>query len=222
MWYYVQNVMVEKTGYETIGQIANRLSDENATEVEDHELTAMNVKEDGYINYDDPAIVAYAENDVDPVKYFLVKSGNRFVSLKLLNKLRPRDGGSKWIADAAGKIEVEPVGLQDDWRDDLSSDYSEDKLEQFEQAYEHECEHMWNVVDEVAAFWDGSKVYMNTREPWLGWDKIREEIGVSQSDWKDDIRPAMASARPRMHSGLEATMRAEYTVKISFNEGDDQ
>lgn len=215
---------------QTYEQIAARLKDSDSTEVSEDELLSLGVLREssltGHVTtglIEDSPVVASGRKDIDPLDYYLVRiAPDRWLALKQYRNLIERDGGSKWVATDAGDVSIEPATLNDSWTDHLREDYDNETLAAFEEAYRRECERMFSVVDEcMAAAWDGHRVSIECREPWLGWDSIREEAGVSKEDWQHDIRPAIASGRPSNPRHINTDLSTEYAVELNYNSGDD-
>jgi len=211
-------------------QIAARLADaDGSTEVTEEELLALGVlKEYGWgprdrhhvasAYEDDTPIVAQGSKDVDPVDYYLVcVTSDKWLNLKCLRKLIARDGGSKWVATDAGDIEVSGRPLQDGW-DETIVGHDDETLAGFEDAYVEESEMVFTYVDEMlSVVFDGGTVYMEAQDPWFGWDSIADNLGVDGEDFLHEIRPAIASGRPRGPRILDTTMTAEYSVTVEFS-----
>jgi len=216
----------DKQAYE---QIAARLADaDGSTEVAEDELLALGVlKEYGWASrdrhhvasaYEDGTpIVAQGSKDVDPVDYYLVRvDDGQWLNLKCLRKLIARDGGSKWVATDAGDIEVHGRPLQDGWCESIVG-HDDEILAGFEDVYLRESERCFEYVDEMLGVaFDGSTIYIESQDPWFGWDSIADDLGVGGEEFKHEIRPAIASGRPRGPRILDTTMSAEYSVSVEF------
>lgn len=207
-------------------QIAARLADtDGSTEVTETELAALGVLEKHELHdrwyvasahQSGTPVVAQGSKDIDPVEYYLVRvAAGQWLNLKRLRNLIDRDGGSKWVATDAGEITVSGRPLQDSWRDGL--DHDDETLAGFESAYVEESERCFDCVTEMfGAAYDGHTVYMEAREPWLGWGRTAAGLGVSTEEFAYEIRPAMAAGRPRGPRVLDTDLTAEYSVTVEF------
>jgi len=64
---------------------------------------------------------------------------------------------------------------------------------------------------------------MEAEEPWLGWDRIAADLGVSTEEFEYEIQPAIVSGRPRSPRVLDTDLTAEYSVTVEFApEGSDR
>jgi hypothetical protein len=219
----------ELDGEQAYEQIAARLADaDGSTEVTEEELVALDVLKDyewgsrgryhvASAYEDDTPIVAQGSKDVDPVDYYLVRvASDKWLNLKCLRKLIDRDGGSKWVATDAGEIEVSGRPLQDGWDEDIVG-HDDETLAGFEDAYVEESEMAFTYVDEMLGVtFNGSTVYMESPDPWFGWDSIADNLGVDKKEFAHEIQPAIASGRPRGPRILDTTMTAEYSVSVEF------
>jgi len=217
----------ELTAEQAYEEIAARLADtDGPTEVTQTELTALGVVEgDEFTDHRYVAsphqggtpVVAQGSKDADPVDCHLVRvASDKWLNLKRLRKLIARDGGSKWVATDAGEVTVSGRPLHDGWRDGVA-DHDEETLAGFESAYVEESERCFDYVTEMlGAAYDGTTVYMEAEEPWLGWDRIAADLGVSSEEFEYEIRPAIASGRPRSPRVLDTDLTPEYAVGVEF------
>jgi len=151
-----------------------------------------------------------------PGDYLVAAPTFKLLNLKCLRKLIARDGGSKWVATDAGDIEVHGRPLQDGWYESIVG-HDDETLAGFGDVYLRESERCFEYVDEMLGVaFDGSTIYIESQDPWFGWDSIADDLGVDGEEFKHEIRPAIASGRPRGPRILDTTMSAEYSVSVEF------
>lgn len=207
---------------QTFAAIKERFDDADGNvEVTRDELKTLDVLEDYgmgdrekvHVNHDGP-VVAKGSKDVDPVKYYLVRvSHDQWMALKYLYKLI--DSDPQWYVTGIGDIQVDGIPLNGDFGDEL--DLADDAIDKLREAYARESEETFDYVDELwAAAFDGSKVYMELEEPWLGLDRVAEDIGIGEDVWQHEVRPAISKARPSNPRVLDTSLTTEFAVDVRF------
>lgn len=213
------DAMTDREAYNGIEQRIEQ-SDEGQTEVTTDELVALGVLNNQFGTHSvvtDPEhgpVVASGSHDTDPVSYYLVRMGTgKWLSLTQYSRLLDRDGGSKWVADDIGEIEKTGLGLDDSFESGIRVDLDAEQTEYLRKAYKRECEYM---LGEVRGAYDGSRVYMTTRDPLAGWSRHRRNAEIDKDDWGNEVSRQMMSATPDTSRVLDTHMTSEYAVKVEF------